>query len=191
MNANVCLAVLVLLVGPVAAAGQGPGETAPRADLEIGVFGGVGSGPIDAAAWGVDLAVPLWRNVAATAELSGWGNGFGGTTCIASVPESYRCSVSGWAGLVGLAATVPVGGRLGAYGELSGGRFNRDGLGDERVSPAALSVKAGLAVRLHGPFHVRLGFRYMRPFDDEYRVLLGEDLEYSMGTMGFSYRLGL
>ena len=100
-----------------------------------------------------------------------------------------RCSVSGWAGLLGLAVTVPVSGRMGAYGEVSGGRFSRDWL-DDRVNSAALSVGAGVAVQIRGRFRGRFGGRYMRPFDEEYRSLLEEDLEYTMGTIGLSYLLG-
>lgn len=190
MKAGACFAILIFLVGPSVSAGQGSSERSQGANLELGVFGGVGSGPIDAAAWGVDLAVPFWRNVAATAEISGWGNGFGGTYCVASVPESHQCSVSGWAGLIGLAMRVPASGRMGAFAELSGGRFSREWLGGDRVHSAALSVEAGLAVQIHGQLDARLGGRYMRPFDEEYRSLLGEDLKYTMVTIGLSYGLG-
>lgn len=182
MKAIPCVTILIALLAPIPLTAQG----APA----VGVFGGIGSGPIDAASWGVDVTVPLWRELALDGEISGWGNGFGGTSCIAMPPESHRCSVSGWAGLVGVGITVPANSRLGAFGVVSGGRFSRDWIGEERVNSAALSVKAGIAVAIRGPLQARFGGRFLRVFDEDYQSLLGEDLEYVMGTVGLSYRFG-
>ena len=172
----------IALLAPVSLAAQG-GPT-------VGVFAGVGSGPVDAAAWGVDATVPLLRGLGLDGEVSGWGNGFGDAVCVALPPESHRCSVSGRAGLVGVGLTVPARGRVAAFGGVSGGAFRRDWLGDQRVDSAALSVKGGMAVQLHGPLHARFGGRMLRVFDQDYRSLLGDELQYVMGTLGVSYRLG-
>ena len=175
-------ALLIALLAPLPLAAQG--------GPAIGAFAGVGSGPIDAAAWGVDATVPLWRGLALDGELSGWGNGFGDAACVALPPESHRCSMSGWAGLVGVGLTVPARGRVAAFGGVSGGAFRRDWLGDQRVDSAALSVKGGMAVQLHGPLQARFGGRFLRVFDEDYRSLLGDELQYVMGTLGVSYRFG-
>jgi len=175
-------ALLIALLAPIPLAAQG--------GPAIGAFAGVGSGPIDAAAWGVEAAVPLWRGLALDGELSGWGNGFGDAACVALPPESHRCSVSGRAGLVGVGLTVPARGGLAAFGGVSGGRFRRDWIGDERVDSAAVSVKGGIAVQLHGPLQARFGGRFLRVFDEDYQSLVGDELQYVMGTFGVLVRFG-
>lgn len=137
--------VLVMLATPGLLAAQD--EDSRRVAPSVGVLAGIGSGPIDAAAWGVEVGVPIWRYLAVRAEYSGWGNGLGGTTCVGMPPESHRCSVSGRAGLVGLAVNIPVEGPVGVFAEIAGGRFTRDWLGDQTVKSPALSLEAG--ARLH------------------------------------------
>ena len=97
--------------------------------------------------------------------------------------------MSGWAGLVGVGITVPADRRW-AFGGVSGGGFSRDRIGEERVNSVALSVKTGIAVTIHGPLQARFGGRLLRVFDQDYRSLLGEELEDFMGTVGLSYRFG-
>jgi hypothetical protein len=187
MRIATSFATLVLLAAPGLAAQEGSSRLAsPTA----GVIAGIGSGPVDAAMWGLGIGVPLWRNVAVRAEYSGWGNGPGGTMCIAAPPESHRCSVSGRAGLVGLAANVPVHGLLGVFAEGAGGRFSRDWLGDRRVTSPALSVEAGARLYLFGGLSARGSGRFLRAYDDDYQTLLGERLQYTMGVLGLEYGLG-
>lgn len=181
------LALLVLFAAPAGLAAQGLDEGPRRAAPSVGVLAGLGSGPIDAATLGVEASIPLRRYFALRGEYSGWGPGVAGTTCVAMPPESHRCSVSGRAGLVGIAASVPVEGRLGVFAELSGGRFTRDWLGDGRVGSRALSLAAGGRARLYGGLSARLGARFLRAYDDDYEALLGEKLQYTMGIFGLEY----
>jgi len=180
--------MLVLLAAPGPLAAQDVATR--RLPPTVGVFTGIGSGPIEAATWGVAVGVPIWRYVAVRAEYSGWGNGPGGTTCVAMPPQSHRCSVSGWSGLVGLAAGVPVEGPLGVFAEVSGGRFTRDWLGDETVNSAALSLEAGARLDLLRGISARVGGRFLRTYDDDYQALLGERLQYTMGIVGVEYGFG-
>jgi hypothetical protein len=181
-------ALLVLLAAPGVLAAQD--AVSRRVAPTVGVFAGIGAGPIEAATWGVEVGVPIWRYVAVRAEYSGWGNGPGGTTCIAMPPESHRCSVSGWAGLVGLAANIPVEGPLGVFAEVAGGRFTRDWLGDQTVHSPALSLGAGARVHLLRGLSARVGGRFLRAYDDDYHALLGERLQYTMGIVGLEYGFG-
>jgi hypothetical protein len=182
------LVLLVLLAAPGLLAAQ---EAASRRVAPtVGVFAGIGSGPIEAATWGVQVGVPIWRYVAVRAERSGWGNGPGGTTCIAMPPESHRCSVSGWAGLIGVAANVPVEGSLGVFGGVAGGRFTRDWLGDQTVNSPALSLEAGARLHILRGVSARVGGRLLRVYDDDYQALLGEHLRYTMGIVGLEYGFG-
>lgn len=182
--------ILVLLAapGPLAAQEAGVGFRQPAPS--VGVFAGLGSGPIDAATWGLAVGIPIWEYFSVRAEYSGWGNGLAGTMCVAMPPDSHRCSVSGRAGLVGIAASIPVEGPLGVFAEVSGGRFTRDWLGDDTVGSAALSMEAGARVRLLGGLSGRLGGRFLRAFDDQYHALLGERLQYTMGIVGLEYGIG-
>ena len=179
--------MLFSLAAPIRLAAQDVGVNSRQAAPTVGVFAGLGSGPIDAAAWGVKVGVPLWRYFAVRAEYSSWGNGVTGTVCVAMPPDSHRCSVSGWAGLVGLATSVPVQGPLGVFAEVSGGRFARDWLGDENVKSPALSIEAGARVHILRGLSARLGGRFLRAFDDDYEALLGEKLQYTMGIFGLEY----
>lgn len=179
--------MLVLLAAPGRLAAQDVDVDSRLAAPSVGVFAGLGSGPIDAATWGVKVGVPLWRYLAVRAEYSGWGNGVGGTACVAMPPDSHRCSVSGWAGLVGLAASVPVQGPVGVFAEVSGGRFTRNWLGDDKVNSPALSMEAGARVHILRGLSARLGGRFLRAFDDDYEALLGEKLQYTMGIFGLEY----
>ncbi len=171
------------LLAPLNAVAQ---QVAPT----VGVFTGIGSGPIEAATWGIEVGVPIGHHVAVRAEYSGWGNGPGRTTCIAMPPESHRCSVSGWAGLMGLAATIPLDGPLGAFAEVAGGRFTRNWLGDETVNSPALSLEAGATLHLLRGVSARVGGRFLRAYDDHYHTLLGERLRYTMGVVGLEYGFG-
>lgn len=187
--------LLLLLVATRPLAAQDSGARAPDAPprpvaLSVGAFAGLGSGPTDAAMWGLDLGIPIWRRMAFHAELSGWGNGLGDTMCPASIPESHRCSVSGWAWLVGLGATLPVGNRLGIFAEATSGRFSRDWLGDERVTSPTLSLEAGARIHLLKGISARIGGRSLRVHDDDYKTLLGEKLRYRMVTFGLEYGIG-
>jgi hypothetical protein len=182
------IVVLILLVAPGLLAAQ---EAAShRVAPTVGVFTGIGSGPIEAATWGVEVGVPIRRHVAVRAEYSGWGNGPGGTICIAVPPESHRCSVSGRAGLVGLATSIPVEGPLGVFAAAGGGRFTRDWLGDRTVSSPALSLEAGARLHLPRGVSARVGGRFLRAWDDDYQALLGERLQYTMGIVGLEYGFG-
>ncbi len=169
--------------------GQAIPETAPRSVPLVGVFGGLGSGPIEAAALGLRIEFPLWKAVWGTAEISGWGNGIGDTQCIAMPPYSHRCGVSGVAGLLGIGAIFPLTPRIGAYGQGAGGVFSRDWI-DERVNAGALSVEGGLRPQIHERVYGSLAGRFLRVFDDDYRALLDEDLQYAMVLLGVSYQLG-
>jgi hypothetical protein len=180
--------MLVLLAAPGLLAAQD--AASQRVAPTVGIFAGLGSGPTEAATWGVEVGVPIWRYVAVRAEYSGWGNGPAGTTCNAMPPESHRCSVSGWAGLVGLAANVPVEGPLGIFAEAAGGRFTRDWLGDQTVNSPALSLEAGARLHLWGGVSARAGGRFLRTYDDDYQALLGERLQYTMGIVGLEYGFG-
>ncbi len=176
-----------LLVAPGRLAAQGVDVESRQPTPSVGVFAGLGSGPIDAATWGVQVGIPVWRYFAVRAEYSGWGNGLGGTDCIAMPPDSHRCSISGWAGLVGVAASIPVEGPLAVFAEVSGGRFTRDWLGNDTVDSAALSMEAGARVQILGGLSARLGGRLLRAFDVDYEALLGERLRYTMGIVGLEY----
>ena len=189
MRAFALLLLLVMLAASGRLAAQEVGMQSGRPAPSVGVFAGLGSGPIDAATWGVAFAIPVWQYISIRAEYSGWGNGLGGTTCVSMPPDSHRCSVSGRAGLAGVVANIPVEGRLGAFGEISAGRFTRDWLGDETISSAAVSMEAGARVRLVGGLSARLGGRFLRAFDDDYKTLLGEGLQYTMGTIGLEYSI--
>jgi hypothetical protein len=123
-------------------------------------------------------------------EYSRWGNGLGGTMCPASIPESHRCSVSGWAWVVGLGATLPVGDRHGIFAEATSGRFTRQWLGDDKVTSPALSLEAGARIHLLWDLSARIDGRSLRVSDSDYRVLLGEQLRYTMGVFGLEYRTG-
>jgi hypothetical protein len=182
------IVVLVLLVAPGLLAAQDAASR--RVAPTVGVFTGIGSGPIEAATWGVEAGVPVWRYVAVRAEYSGWGNGPGATTCPAMPPESHRCSVSGRAGLVGLAASVPVDGPLGVFAAAAGGRFTRDWLGDQAVTSPALSLAAGARLHVQRGVSARVGGRFLRTWDDDYQALLGERLQYTMGIVGLEYGFG-
>ncbi len=187
--------VLLLLAAPRPVAAQASDADTRRADpkpaaLTVGAFAGLGSGPIDAATWGLAVRSPIWRQLYYRAEYSAWGNGLGDTICPASIPESHRCSVSGWAWLVGLGATLPVRGRLGIFAEATSGRFTRDWLGDEKVTSPALSLEAGARIDLLRGLSARVGGRSLRVYDDDYRALLGEKLRYTMGIFGLEYGIG-
>jgi len=188
MRTVISFVMLVFLAAPQALAAQD--GAARRVAPTVGVFAGIGSGPIEAATWGVEVGVPIWRYIAVRAEYSDWGNGPGGTTCIAMPPESHRCSVSGWAGVVGLAADVPVEGPLGVFADVAGGRFTRDWLGDQTVNSPALSLEAGARLHLLRGVSARVGGRFLRTYDDEYQALLGERLQYTMGIVGMEYGFG-
>jgi hypothetical protein len=188
MRIIVLFVIVVLFATPGVVAAQDGASR--RMAPTVGVFAGLGSGPIDAAAWGVEAGVPVWRFVAVRAEVSGWGNGLGGTMCVQMPPYSYLCSVSGWAGLVGLAANIPVDGPLGVFAEVEGGRFSRNWLDGETVKSPALSVEAGARVHLMRGVYGRIGGRVLRVRDDHYRELLGERLQYTMGIVGVEYRFG-
>jgi hypothetical protein len=183
---SVVLFAMLAAPGRLAAQDADVRRTAPT----VSVFAGIGDGPIEAATWGVGIRVPIWRPVAALAEYSGWGPGPGGTTCVAMPPESHRCSVSGRTGLVGLAVNLPVEGRLGVFAEAAGGRFSRDWLGDETVKSPALSLEAGARLQVGRGLSARVGGRFLRAHDDDYRALLGEPLQYSMGIVGLEYLFG-
>lgn len=191
MRTRLSTAVLVLsaLAAPFAAPDRlAAQDGSPRAaGPSVGLFGGLGSGPIDAATVGVDLRLPVWTIFSLRVELSGWGNGLGGTMCLATLPESHRCSVSGRAMLVGLAAAARVDGRLGVYGDVAGGRFIRDWLEDRTIGSGALSVEAGARVWLTAGAFARLGVRHLRAFDDHYEALLDEKLQYTMGIVALEY----
>lgn len=180
--------ILVVLAAPGLLAAQDTDSR--RVAPIVGVFAGIGSGPIEAATWGVEVGVPIWRNVAVRAEYSGWGNGPGGTFCVGEPPGSHRCSVSGSSGLVGLAANVPVEGSLGVFAQVAGGRFTRDWVGDQTVNSPALSLEAGAHLHLLRGLSARVGGRFLRAYDDHYQSLLGENLQYTMGIVGLEYRFG-
>lgn len=187
------LSIAVLALFPLAAPLLAPGhlaaqDTAPRpAGPSVGLFGGLGSGPIDAATVGIDVRLPLGSIFSLGAELSGWGNGLGGTNCPATLPESHRCSVSGRALLLGLVAEARVDDRVAVFGDVAGGRFRRDWIGDVTVGSRALSVETGARVMLTASVAVRLGARHLRAFDGDYEALLGEKLRYTMGIAGLEY----
>lgn len=187
--------LLILLAAPRPLAAQDRGAQPPDAPLRpaplsVGAFAGLGSGPIEAATAGLTVGFPIWRPLAFRAELSSWGNGIGDTVCPASVPESHRCSVGGWAWLVGLGATLPVGDRLGIFAEATSGRFSRNWIGDATVVSPALSLEAGARIHLQGSLFARFGGRSLRVHDDHYRALLGEKLRYRMVTFGLEYGIG-
>jgi hypothetical protein len=188
MRIAIRFVLLVLLAAPGALAAQ----DAPtrRVAPTVGMFTGVGSGPIGAATWGVEVGVPIRPYVAIRAEYSGWGNGPGDQTCPAMPPQSHRCSVSGRAALAGLAAEIPVEGALGLFVEVAGGRFTRDWTGEQTVNSPALSAEAGARVHLLQGISASAGARFLRIYDEGYRALLGERLQYTMGIVGLEYSFG-
>jgi hypothetical protein len=183
------LAISSSLAAPRPFAAQTP-DAPSRPALTIGAFAGLGSGPVDAASWGLAVTSPSWRRLDLRAEYSGWGNGLGGIMCPQSIPESHRCSVSGRAFLVGLGASLPIVHRVAIFAEATSGRFTRNWLGDDKVTSPALSLEAGARIHLVRGLAARLGGRSLHVYDSGYRTLLGEKLRYTMGTFGLEYGFG-
>lgn len=176
----------LLAVFSMAMPGSSFGQaTSDQSPVDVTVFAGVGSGPSPSAAWGLNAEVPLHDLLALTAEFSQWDSGLG-VACSQSWPESYECSVGGWAVLGGLNVRPGRIGRVEPFGEILGGRYSREQQGTAHRS-TTLGLGLGADIRLFSNLSLRAGGRYMRPFDDAYAELMGEDLSYTMGTVGLQY----
>lgn len=176
----------LLAVFPVAMPGSAFGQaTSNQSRVDVSVFAGVGSGPSPSGAWGLNAEIPLHDFLALTAEFSQWDSGLG-VACLQMWPGSYGCSVGGWAVLGGLNVRTGRIGRVEPFGEILGGRYSRDQQGTAHGS-TALGLGLGADIRLFPNLSIRAGGRYLRPFDDAYVKLMGEDLSYSIGTVGIQY----
>lgn len=167
-----------------AAAGANAGD-GPEPELHVTAFAGTGLGLTSADAWGGGVDVRVFRALALTFEYAGWSTG----TEYYCVPESAPCGVRGRSILAGLQLKAPERSGIRPFAEVLGGRHFRSQ--SRRDYPStSLALGAGADVRLGWNFSLRLGLRYMRPFDDDYAVLAEEDLSYTVAIAGLRYRLG-
>jgi hypothetical protein len=184
------LLVLALLASlPIGAVAQSSAEQEAASPFSVGAFAGAGRGPAGATTWGFTASYTPIPYVVLGLEYSGWGSGTG-VACIQVWPESYACSVGGWALLAGLRLESPKAGVLRGYVEGLAGRFVRSppNPSAEDVHSTALAGGAGMAVDIVSGLDLRLGGRYLRPHDDAYEALMGETLEYLVFTLGLEYR---
>lgn len=156
-----------------------------RSNVDVIAFAGLGSGPTPSATLGLGAEVPLNDFMALKAEYSRWFSGIG-YPCFSSWPESYGCSVGGWAVLGGLRLNTTRIGRVEPFAEVLGGGYQRDQEGAVHRS-TALGLGVGADIRLRPDLSIRVGGRYMRPFDDAFAALMAEDLRYIIGTVGLQY----
>lgn len=177
----------VLLLLPADLQAQQGQNSDQRVRLSAGTFAGIGSGPSASAVWGVEGMIPLTQVLAARGEFSLWNSGVG-VGCGQSWPDSYACSVSGWAVLAGLRASLPLTQRITPFADLAGGRFTRDRVAADSYGSTALSGSVGMSIQMYRGLYARLSGTVLRPFDDDYEQLMGERLQYSMGVIGLEYR---
>lgn len=180
--------LLVIVCFPAHLEAQQPQAVPGRPLLSAGTFVGIGSGPSGSAVWGIEGTIPFSRFLAMRAEYSSWNSGMNGV-CPQRWPDSYACSVAGWAGLAGIRAMLPLTRRVTPFVDLSGGRFTRDQSAAASHSSTAVSAGLGAAVRLYGGLSARLRGSVLHPFDDEYEALMGEKLHYTTGSVGLEYRI--
>lgn len=179
--------VSALLLWPAILSSQQHPQAPSAPLLSVGSFVGAGTGPSGSVAWGLEGMVPFSRYLSARAEYSRWGSGF--EQCLQILPDSYACSVTGWAALAGIRLSTPLAEGITPYADLSGGRFTRSDIDGDPHGTAALSVGAGALVHLFGGLAARFGGSVLRPFDHAYEELMGERIEYVTGTIGGEYRI--
>lgn len=153
-------------------------------DVRAAVFAGFSADLTAGATLGVDAEVTLWRYFAARVEYSYWARNTDLACPAVPTPYSSDCPLAGWAGLVGLVANVPANGPTNFYASVAGGRFAREGT----FRSPALSLEAGLRIHILKGLGVRVGGRFLRAFDHEYRAPPGQPLRYVMTTLGFDYQ---
>jgi hypothetical protein len=183
---SVCLIALVICLPANMQAQQEHGSD-HQVRMSAGAFGGIGSGPSSSAVLGVEGMIPIWRRVAVRGEFSSWHSGVG-VDCVQSWPESYACSVGGWALLGGLRASLPLNQRMTPFVDLAGGRFSRDRVAAASYGSAVISGSVGISVQLSRVLAARLSGAVLRPLDEDYEELMGEHLGYSMAVLGLEYR---
>lgn len=178
------LALGLLALAPPAAAQ----DVEARPGVGLSVFAGLGSGPSSAGTWGFGADAAVHPRVALEVEFARWGSGFA-ASCVQMWPDSYRCDVAGTSMLAGVALLAPPVGRLHPFAEVLGGRFSRE-LEDVTYASPALGLGLGVDIPVASTVGFRVGARYLRPFDDDYADLLGEELRFGVGTVAFRYAFG-
>ncbi|MEJ2678616.1 MAG: hypothetical protein P8174_06020 [Gemmatimonadota bacterium] len=178
------LTLPMMFAGPDPSTAQSTGVPSPP-DFRAVVFAGLSADLTAGATLGVDAEVTLWRFLAARVEYSYWARNTDLACPDVPTPYSSDCPLAGWAGLAGLVANVPANGPANFYASVAGGRFTREGT----FRSPALSLDAGLRLHIFEGLGVRVGGRFLRAFDREYRAPPGQPLRYAMATLGLEYRV--
>ncbi|MGD2069994.1 MAG: hypothetical protein PVI57_15080 [Gemmatimonadota bacterium] len=169
MRAGATLAGLLLVA-------LSAGHVAGQADVAVEGLYGRADGPVSTEILGVGgrLGVPL--GVSLAAELSRW-LASSGADCPDSSPESLRCDVGGWLGLLGLRVGIPVAWPVQPY---LGGMFGRSlgkwtpGFDD---SPSSWGLELGLRLGF-GPIEGSASFRHQSVEDLGYEATFGDTPSY-------------
>jgi len=180
-----CLAIVLLLL--LVATGGGLKGQSVGGEVELGVFGGLGSGLVSMVPWGLSAGVGLADHVAVRGEFQGWGSR---GSCNTIVPDFYRCSVSGRAALVGIRASTR--GPVSLFLEGKTGYHSRSGVEQEseRVSTVPVELSGGIQFDLGSRFWLELSTGYMWVSDEEFEELFGDDLGHRFVQLGFGVALG-
>lgn len=178
MRAGATLAGLLLVtLSADPAAGQ--------ADVAAEALYGRADGPVGTAILGVGARLGVPFGVSLVAEVSRW-KAASGADCPDSSPESLKCDVGGWLGLLGLRVGIPVEWPVQPY---LGGMFGRS-LGEWTPgyddSPSSWGLEVGLRLGF-GPLEGSAAFRHQSVEDLGYEATFGDTPAYETFLLRFGY----